>query len=193
MFYLLYEWWPNEAFTNVFRYVTFRAAMGAITAFLFSIIAGKFIITFLRSKNIKEQAEKKDSAQLAEMHASKSSTPTMGGIIILLTFALSTILWGKLDNSMVWIVLLGTLALGGLGAVDDWMKLTILKSPGMSAKMKMGVLLLIGLFIFFTYAFLQPELKVSSDTKIIKLNYDFLYSGLLGNEATILQLPFKKE
>lgn len=193
MFYLLYEWWPNEAITNVFRYVTFRAAMGAITAFLFSIIAGKYIIAFLRTKNIKEQAEKKDSAKLAEMHASKSSTPTMGGIIILLTFAFSTILWGKLDNSMIWIILFGTVAMGALGAVDDWMKLTILKSPGMSAKMKMGILLLIGFTVFIAYAYLQPNLAPSKETKIIKLNFDFLYNGLFQNEATVLQLPFKKE
>lgn len=193
MFYLLYEIWPNETITNVFRYVTFRAAMGAITAFIFSIIAGKYIITFLQSKNIKEQATKKDSVKLAEMHAGKSSTPTMGGIIILLTFALSTLLWGKLDNSMVWIILIGTIAMGALGGVDDWMKLTILKSPGMSAKMKMSLLLTIGISIFIAYTFLQPDLNVSTNLKIIKLNYDFLYTGLLNNEATILQLPFKKE
>lgn len=193
MFYLLYELFPNETFTNVFRYVTFRAALGAITAFLFSIIAGKYIIAYLRSKNIKENAEKKDSVKLAEMHASKSSTPTMGGIIILLTFALSTLLWGNLSNSMIWIVLLGTIAMGALGAVDDWMKLTILKSPGMSAKMKMGLLLLIGFSIFFAYAYLQPDLNPSAELKIVKINYDFIYAGLFKNEATILQLPFKKE
>jgi phospho-N-acetylmuramoyl-pentapeptide-transferase len=193
MFYFLHELWPNETLFNVFRYVTFRAAMGAITAFLFSIIAGKFIIAFLRSKNIKEAAAKKDSAQLAEMHASKSSTPTMGGIIILLTFILSTIMWGKLDNSLVWIVLFGTIAMGALGAVDDWMKLTILKSPGMSAKMKMGFMLLIGMLVFIAYTYLQPEAKNITDPKIIKINFDYFYMGLLNNDTTVLQLPFKKE
>jgi len=192
MFYFLYELWPNDGYLNIFRYLTFRAAMGAITAFLFSVIAGKYIIGFLKSKNIKEQAEKKDSAKLAEMHASKSSTPTMGGVIILIGFTLSALLWGNLSNSMLWIILFGTIALGALGVVDDWMKLTILKSPGMSAKMKMLILLMVGLCVFLAYAYTQPNTSTAA-SKIITFDFSFLYSGLINNHTTVVQFPFNKE
>ncbi|PCJ61217.1 MAG: phospho-N-acetylmuramoyl-pentapeptide-transferase [Planctomycetota bacterium] len=187
MFYYLHELANDFPVLNVFRYVTFRAAMGAVTAFLFSVIAGKRIIAFLQTKNIKENSTKKDSEKLAEMHAGKSSTPTMGGIIILAGFVLSTLLWTKWDNHLVWIVLIGTLLMGLLGAYDDWLKLTVEKSNGMSGKIKMLLLILIGMGIFLTYVYFSQE------TGLVKIeDTNILYKGLPHNHTTVVQFPFEK-
>ncbi len=189
MLYFLHLFDEYSQFFNLFRYVTFRAAMGAIFAFLFSILVGKSIILFLRSKNIKENTAKKDSVQLAEMHAGKSSTPTMGGIIILSGFLLSSLLWARLNVPTVWLVVLGTLAMGLLGAYDDWMKLTIEKSSGMSAKRKMFFLLLIGTALCFALIFTQQ----TEGGSFSRASFKWLYAGLYENHLTVLQFPFEKK
>lgn len=188
MLYFLHSLEGYEQLFNVFRYVTFRAAMGAVFAFLFSVLVGKSIILFLRSKNIKENAGKKDSAALAEMHASKSATPTMGGIIILSGFVLSALLWARLNVITVWVVIFGTVSMGMLGAYDDWMKLTIEKSSGMSAKMKMTFLFLIGTILCLTLMIFQK----AEHGDFVRASIDWFYYGLDKNHLTVLQFPFEK-
>jgi hypothetical protein len=106
---------------NVFRYLTLRAIMGVLTALAIALLVGRPMITRLRAYKV-GQMVRDDGPQ---SHLSKAGTPTMGGALILVAVAVSTLLWADLDNRYVWIVLLTTLAFGLVGLVDDYKKLVL--------------------------------------------------------------------
>src|SRR5450830_588686 len=106
---------PEFGFFRVFQYLTFRAVMGATTA----LLIGQPIRGYAM-----------------ESHLSKSGTPTMGGVLILLSIAISTLLWSDLSNRFVWIVLLVTLGFGAIGWVDDWRKVVNKDPEGMRSREK---------------------------------------------------------
>ena len=105
-------------FFRVFQYLTFRAVMAALTALLIGLIAGPFVIRRLTALKIGQPVR----GYGMETHLSKSGTPTMGGVLVLLSIAVSTLLWFDLRNRFVWLVLIVTLGFGAIGWVDDWRK-----------------------------------------------------------------------
>jgi phospho-N-acetylmuramoyl-pentapeptide-transferase len=109
---------PEFGFFRVFQYLTFRAVMAAMTALLIGLIAGPFVIRRLTELKIGQPVR----GYGMQTHLAKSGTPTMGGVLILLSIAISTLLWFDLSNRFVWIVLLVTLGFGAIGWVDDWRK-----------------------------------------------------------------------
>lgn len=117
---------------NVFNYLTLRAILSVITALLISLIIGPVMIRKLAHYQI-GQTVRNDGPQT---HLSKAGTPTMGGALILVAIALSTLLWGDLENRHVWVVLLSTLAFGVIGWVDDYRKLIRKDPKGLPAKWK---------------------------------------------------------
>lgn len=117
---------------NVFNYLTFRAILSVITALGISLFIGPIMIRKLTHYQI-GQTVRTDGPQ---SHLSKSGTPTMGGALILIAIALSTLLWGDLDNRHVWVVLLTTLGFGVIGWVDDYRKLIRKDPKGLPAKWK---------------------------------------------------------
>ncbi len=117
---------------NVFNYLTLRAILSVITALLISLIIGPIMIRKLAHYQI-GQTVRNDGPQT---HLSKAGTPTMGGALILVAIALSTLLWGDLENRHVWVVLLTTLAFGVIGWVDDYRKLIRKDPKGLPAKWK---------------------------------------------------------
>jgi len=117
---------------NVFQYLTFRAILGALTALLISFIVGPFLIQHLSFRQIGQQV-RDDGPQ---SHFSKAGTPTMGGALILVAIAVSTLLWSDLGNRYVWIVLAVTLAFGAIGWIDDYRKIVYGNSRGLSALTK---------------------------------------------------------
>jgi phospho-N-acetylmuramoyl-pentapeptide-transferase len=117
---------------NVFRYLTLRAILGVLTALMIALAVGRPMIQRLRAYKI-GQTVRDDGPQ---SHLSKSGTPTMGGALILVAVAVSTLLWADLDNRHVWIVLLTTLAFGGIGLVDDYKKLVLRDPRGLAARWK---------------------------------------------------------
>ena len=117
---------------NVFQYITIRAILSTITALLISLILGPIMIRALRDNQI-GQSVRDDGPQ---SHLSKSGTPTMGGVLILVAIAISTLLWADLSNRFVWIVLLVTLSFGIIGWIDDYSKVAAGDSKGLSAKQK---------------------------------------------------------
>ena len=133
MLLLLTEWLTRyESGFAVFRYLTLRGILGTLTALAISLLVGRPMIRRLRTYKI-GQTVRDDGPQ---SHLSKSGTPTMGGALILVAVGVSTLLWADLSNRYVWIVLLTTLAFGGIGWVDDYKKL-VLKSPrGLAARWK---------------------------------------------------------
>jgi len=130
---------------TVVRYITFRAAMAAVTAFLIGVVIGPRAIRFLQAKKIGERGEKGDSRRLDELHRRKRDTPTMGGVIILAAALGSTLLWGAvLSSFFVQLVLVVTVLLAAIGFVDDRAKLTS-GGRGLGARPKLALEVLIGL------------------------------------------------
>jgi phospho-N-acetylmuramoyl-pentapeptide-transferase len=118
---------------NVFTYITLRVVLAALTALAISFIVGPAMIRKLTTYKI-GQAVRDDGPQT---HLIKSGTPTMGGALILVSVAITTLLWADLANRYVWIVLLTTLGFGAVGWVDDWRKVVHRNPKGLSAKAKM--------------------------------------------------------
>jgi phospho-N-acetylmuramoyl-pentapeptide-transferase len=137
---------------NVFRYHTFRAGGAAVTAFVISLIFGERLIRKLISLKIGQPIRTAEEVnKLFELHGKKAGTPTMGGILILLSLVGSSLLWCKWDNSMVWTILFTTVGLGALGFYDDYLKVSKKNSKGVNARTKLvwqgGVAMLAG-YIF---------------------------------------------
>ncbi len=130
---------------NVFKYLTLRSILSVITALLISLIVGPIMIRKLKHYQI-GQTVRTDGPQ---SHLSKSGTPTMGGALILIAIALSTLLWSDLTNRYVWVVLLTTLAFGLVGWVDDYRKLIRKDPKGLVARWKYFWQTIIGLLAAF--------------------------------------------
>ncbi len=129
----LFQWLSQHvAAFGVFQYLTLRGILGVLTALLIALWVGPWMINKLRFYQI-GQSVRTDGPQ---SHLSKAGTPTMGGALILVAIAISTLLWGDLSNRYVWIVLLTTLAFGAIGWVDDYRKVIEKNSRGLPARWK---------------------------------------------------------
>lgn len=150
MLVLLAEWLTKSitAF-NVFSYLSFRAVMAILTSLVLSLIVGPKVIKFLHKLKY-GQVVRDDGPK---SHLAKTGTPTMGGIMILGTIVISTLLWADLRNVYVWIVLYATVAFGAIGFIDDYWKITRQNTKGLSARWKYFwqsvVAISIGIFIYF--------------------------------------------
>ncbi len=129
----------------VFQYITLRAVLAALTALAISIIFGPLIIRSLSKAQI-GQVVRDDGPQ---SHLSKSGTPTMGGVLILVAIAVTTLLWANLENIYVWIVLVVMLSFGAIGWVDDYRKLILKHSRGLPGKWKYFLQSICGLLAAF--------------------------------------------
>lgn len=149
----LFEWLESfySAF-NLFGYGTVRAIMGTLTALITGLLVGPWMIRRLQILKIGQPIR----ALGPETHLSKAGTPTMGGTLILLTITVSTLLWSRLDNPYVWVLLLTTLAFGLIGGIDDYLKLKYKNSDGLSAKTKYGAQSLAGLAAAIALYYLMP-------------------------------------
>ena len=141
----------EDAFSGVrlIQYITFRATFAAIFAFIVATWVGPGIVASLRKRKIAGYT-KTGSDEVDSQRDAKKDVPTMGGVILLIGVALSGFLFARLDNPYTWVVLLGFLAFGALGAVDDWRKLTDSQSRGISEKQKLGGQLVISLLAIGT-------------------------------------------
>jgi phospho-N-acetylmuramoyl-pentapeptide-transferase len=126
---------------NVFRYITFRTGLAIATAFFIGIIAGPWVIARLRTMQIKQSIREEGP----EHHQVKAGTPTMGGVLIVGSFVLTTLLWADLQNPYVWTVLVVTMAFAAIGFVDDSIKIRRSRNLGLTAKQKLGLQILVGL------------------------------------------------
>jgi phospho-N-acetylmuramoyl-pentapeptide-transferase len=118
---------------NLFNYISFRAAGAMVTALLIAFIVGPGIIRALRARKIGQVIRADGPAT----HQGKRGTPTMGGIIILIATVVPTLLWAQLTNRFVLVAMLATLWMGGIGFIDDYLKIVQGKSRGLVAKWKL--------------------------------------------------------
>ncbi|HUD96893.1 MAG TPA: phospho-N-acetylmuramoyl-pentapeptide-transferase [Woeseiaceae bacterium] len=122
-----------ESGFNVFNYLTMRAILGALTALVISFVIGPRMIARLSLNQVGQPVREYGPSS----HLPKAGTPTMGGALILTAIVVSTVLWADLENRFVWVVLFVTLAFGVIGYVDDYKKLVLRDSAGLSAKQKL--------------------------------------------------------
>jgi len=144
LFYPLHE---TLAFFNLFRYITFRASMAAVSAFLASLIFGPLVINLLRRMQIGEKVVKQDSQFLDDLHKSKQGTPTMGGIFIVLAIVVSTLLWADATNRYIHLVLFGTVWLAITGFFDDYLKQKKSVAKGLTVRSKIISQVALGVII----------------------------------------------
>jgi phospho-N-acetylmuramoyl-pentapeptide-transferase len=137
------------SFFNIFQYITFRAAYAAITALLISFLFGPWVIARLRALKTGWTARE----DTPSTHRAKAGTPTMGGVLIILSVAISTLLWQDPANIHTWLLMFATLGFGGLGFADDWLKMSRRKK-GINAGVKFGGQILISAIIV-TVLYLQ--------------------------------------
>src|SRR5450830_1007487 len=179
---------PEFGFLRVFQYLTFRAVMAALTALLVGLIAGPFVIRRLAALKIGQPIR----GYGMESHLSKSGTPTMGGVLILLCITVSTLLWADLSNRFVWIVLLVTLGFGAIGWVDDWRKVVNKDPEGMRSREKYFWQSLIGLVAALYLVFSISE---NTNYRVLELFFTWVQSGFdmsLPPKAGLM-VPFFKE
>ena len=117
---------------NVFNYLTLRAVLAAMTSLVISFLVGPYVIRRLAEMKI-GQSVRDDGPQ---SHLVKAGTPTMGGVLILMSIAVSTLFWGDLSNHYVWVALVTTMGFGAIGWVDDYRKVVHRNPKGLSAKTK---------------------------------------------------------
>jgi phospho-N-acetylmuramoyl-pentapeptide-transferase len=196
LYYLFYPLHDIISAFNIFRYITFRAAMSALTAFLISLIFGPILIKHLKKLKIGENIRKEDSARLHDLHRNKQNTPTMGGILILGAIIISSLLWSDIFNKYIIIVLFSTIWLGVTGFIDDYLKqIYAVKNTaqtennikvsneakkqyrGLTATAKLTSQIILGL-ILGSILFLDPQNSIKLDLPFLKdtsLNLDGLY------------------
>ncbi len=150
---LLYPLVKYFTFFNIFQYVTFRAAYAALTALLISLLFGPWLIRKL--KEIKAGEEIRED--VPKTHLAKSGTPTMGGILIILSITISVLLWQDLENYYTWILLLAVIGFGSIGFVDDYLKIFKKNDKGLRAGIKFTSQVILSLAIAFILFFLRNE------------------------------------
>src|SRR5215471_17402937 len=173
LYHILYEflyplnrYWSPLRVLNVFQYITFRTAYASITALLISLFLGPWLITRLREfqigQHIREEGPKS--------HQKKAGTPTMGGVLIVVSILLPTLLWANLRNRYVWLAVLATIGFGVVGFADDYIKIVRKRSLGLTVCEKLGF---------------QTLIALSVSVFLLYLNYIHLYD-------TRLNVPFFK-
>jgi phospho-N-acetylmuramoyl-pentapeptide-transferase len=153
IYYVLYEllyshfkekdWFLIKAL-NVFQYVTFRTAYASITALLLSLIFGGRLIRALKTWNIGQQIREEGP----QAHMAKRGTPTMGGVLIVGSVVISTLLWARLTSVYVWTVVIAMLLFGAIGFLDDYYKMARQRSLGLTGKQKLLGQLLIAIGVW---------------------------------------------
>ncbi|MFA5059925.1 MAG: phospho-N-acetylmuramoyl-pentapeptide-transferase [Candidatus Omnitrophota bacterium] len=153
---------------NIFKYITFRAGMAAVTTFVLCLILGPFLIRKFKSRNIRENVKREYCDKLDPLQKSKEGTPTMGGIFIIGSIVLSILLWGDLTNKYTLIALVTCIWLAVLGGIDDYIKLTHKgKKRGLSALTKFTWQLVLG-FSVGCFVYLDPTTSTKLDLPFVK-------------------------
>jgi phospho-N-acetylmuramoyl-pentapeptide-transferase len=149
LYKLIYIFHTDYSFLNVFRYITFRTIYATLTALVISLVLGYWIIPRLRRLQIGQYVRDDGPPN----HKNKVGTPTMGGSFLLVSIVVSSLLWVEPRNVYIWLVLLVTILFGGIGFVDDYLKVIRKSSKGLRVwskfSMQVGIALLAGLILYY--------------------------------------------
>jgi len=180
LYYLFYPLREHHIFFNLFRYITFRAAMAAMLALLISLAIGPVIIRKLKQMQIGEQIR----ADGPQSHFNKRGTPSMGGIIILISVLVPTLLFARIGDTAIWLVVVATVWLALLGLLDDYLKIVKKLPKGLIGRYKLLGQILLGLFVgWLVYFFPIVEEARSSTTlpffKDYELEFGIFYIAVV--------------
>lgn len=167
LYYLFYSLKDEYFFFNIFKYITLRAVLAAMTAFLISLIFGPFIIKKLSEFKIGQHIRQKECPDLYKIHSSKAGTPTMGGILILFGIFIAVLLWGDLRNKYILLTTLVMFWMGIVGFIDDYIKLKYRRSKGLGIQPKFMLQAIIGFLIGY-FAYSDPNLSTKLDVPFFK-------------------------
>ena len=147
LYHLLYEflyplnpYWAPLKILNVIQYVTARTAYASLTALLISLLLGPWLIRRLQEFQIGQHIRDEGP----KSHQKKAGTPTMGGVLIVVSIILPTLLWTNLRNPFVWLLIFATLAFGAIGFADDYLKMRLKRNLGLTPKQKITLQFLVG-------------------------------------------------
>ena len=189
MLYYLFEFLENHydlPGAGVFQYISFRSALAIITSLLVSLVFGGRIINLIRNKQIGEQVRKLG----LEGEQAKSGTPTMGGLIILSAILIPTLLFARLDNIYIQVMLISTIWLGVIGFIDDYIKVFRKDKEGLAGKFKIlgqvGIGVIVGLVMVFHSDIVVKEKNIPTEIEGI---YDFSENA---EKSSITTIPFLK-
>ncbi|HAW49649.1 TPA: phospho-N-acetylmuramoyl-pentapeptide-transferase [bacterium] len=173
LFYeVLYEYF---SFLRVFKYITFRAAYSALFSLIIAFIIIPYFVKILKQKRITERVKK----PYLENHIHKEVTPTMGGISILFIILLSTILWARLDNRAIILILLVVMGFFILGFIDDYLKIKTEKTSGLLIRYKLlgqiGIGILVGVYLYLYPLSLNQTVITFPFTKGVSLDISWFY------------------
>ena len=148
MLYFFFKYFSSDvSIFNVFKYITFRTGISVATSLIFILFIGESLISKLKSFQRYGQPIR-DDGPLSHI-IKKSGTPTMGGLIIILSILFSTLLWADLTNKYVLILIFCLLSFGAIGFVDDYLKVIKNNSKGISAKLKLFLQILSGIIVIY--------------------------------------------
>ncbi|MBB5203445.1 phospho-N-acetylmuramoyl-pentapeptide-transferase [Inhella inkyongensis] len=183
----LQQLYPEWGWLRVFQYITFRAVMSAMTALLIGLAFGPWVIRSLAALKIGQPVR----AYGVQSHLAKSGTPTMGGVLILIGIAVSTLLWFDWSNRFVWVVMVVTFGFGAIGWVDDWRKVVDKNPEGMKSREKFFWQSVIGLIAALYLAFSVSE---TSFLRVAELFFRWVTSGFATElpPKADLMVPFFK-
>ncbi len=168
---------------NLFKYITFRSIGALLTSLLISFMFGPKIIALLKKMQKKGQPIRSDGPKSHIIF--KTGTPTMGGLLIVLAFTTSTVLWAKLDNAYIWIILGVAISFGFIGLLDDWIKVSKMTSNGLKSYQK----IIPQIFIAFIAAWFISEntpQNLQNTLSIPFLKESIFFLGILYIPFTIL-------
>ena len=193
MLYYLFEYLENEfqlPGASLFQFLSFRSAFAILISLLFTLIFGKYIINFLKEKQVGESI--RDLGLLGQKE--KEGTPSMGGIIIILGILIPVFLLARIDNVYIILLIITTLWTGIIGLIDDYIKIFKNKKSGLKGKFKIIGQIILGIFVGCTMYF-NDDIKVKTrSNKIIKQNN---YTGKMifidkNSKAMVTTIPFVK-
>jgi phospho-N-acetylmuramoyl-pentapeptide-transferase len=162
LYWLLYQkLFPYFRVFRIFRYLTFRTVFASLTALLIGLLIGPFVIERLREFQI-GQYVRDDGPQ---SHLKKGGTPTMGGVLIVISVLVPTLLWADLSNPLVWVVVLSTVAFGAIGFADDYIKVVRKRSKGLTARQKFSLQMLTSAGV--AIALVRLEAKGDYSTRLV--------------------------
>lgn len=176
LYLLLFPLRDSISVFNVFRYITFRSAYAAVTALLLSFLLGPWIIRRLRRKQFVEVG----SNVTPDTHRAKQGTPTMGGILILLALVVPTLLWADISNRYIQMILGSTVWLGGIGLLDDYLKVVKKYPRGLVGRYKLAGQVMLGVFLGVFLVTHSPDASWATKTTVpffkhMVIDFRFLY------------------
>ena len=187
LYWLLYQkLFPFFHPFRIFRYLTFRTVFASLTALMLTLIVGPYVIRKLRDFQIGQFIREEGP----QAHQKKAGTPTMGGVLITIAIIIPTLLWADLTNRFVWIAVVSTLAYGGRGFADDYLKIIHHRNQGLTGRSKLMLQFLLAFFVAIVLVAMQANGQYSTHLVVPFLKAfrpDLVINSLLGSQHTWLK------